>query len=91
MITEREELKVLATNGLKMQNFHSERHLQNHQNNITEAAHKVLIQWRTNQANDKTAYNKLCKALKRANMEYYIEKALKEPHGSGRKRKKTTR
>ena len=62
-----------------MANYIIERHIKNHGPNITEAAHRVLLDWRKNQSNDIEAYNNLSQALKKVNMIYYIESALQEP------------
>ena len=76
MMTDTEELRFLAIYGLKMEQHLVTRHLQNHQNDITGAAYKILSQWRTSQTNDTTAYKNLQQALLDNNMKYFIENAL---------------
>ena len=73
------DLRNLATVGLAMEHKTVDKHLKNKDKEINEAVLGVLKEWWRGQDNPKTAYRKLCEALRHrdVNMRSYIVETLK--------------
>ena len=61
-------LRKFATDGLRISASDVQRHLQNNQNDISEAAHRILTEWHNTQDDDETAFHGICDALHRVGM-----------------------
>ena len=70
------DLRKLAIIGLNIEEIVVANSVKNHPNEFSVAVGSVLKTWRVKKENDKLAYTELCEALKKAEMLYYIEKAL---------------
>ena len=68
-------LRDVAIKGLNISSRTVERHIQNNQNRITEAAYCLFQEWRDSQENLNTAYDKMYQALENIKMSYF-KKAL---------------
>ena len=74
-ITQQSDLLTLGVNGLKSE-LNIIRTAINDKPSIVLAAIEVLSKWRVTQPDPKKAYSTLCEALHRAEMRYFIKKAL---------------
>ena len=74
-ITEEDDLRTLATIGLKIEDDVIDSHIST-EKNISLATRKVIKDWRKKQINSKTAYSNLCDTLERVEMSYYIDHVL---------------
>ena len=77
-ISAKQELQVLATNGLKIKPYIIEAALEYNQYNVQESAQRILLNWRKEQPNKKIAYSKLRQVLENVNMAFYVRVVLKE-------------
>ena len=75
-ITSRSKLRTLATVGLNVDSSIVSTALRNNRDDITEAAHTVLTQWRDSQPNKTIAYKQICEVLRRVKMEILITEML---------------
>ena len=75
-VTKGDELKNLAVMGLELELHAVSRHLNNRRDDITMAALDVLLEWRNSQENSTMAYIQLCKALRRARLNYLVGRVL---------------
>ena len=76
-ISEEDELMTLAELGLKMHPKYVYGHLVSSQGDVYNTALSLLEDWHETQEDDVAAYKKLCEALERVKMEFYISQALK--------------
>ena len=72
MLITTDRLRKLATDGWKINTQKVQRHLQNNQNDIGEAAHSLLTDWRDTQDNKEIAFNNICEALHRVKMPHFV-------------------
>ena len=75
-INSKQELRVLATKGLEMEDYELEAVSQN--KDLLTASNKLLKSWNKEIPDRKIAYSKLCKALKSVNMAFYVENVLEK-------------
>ena len=77
-INKKIDILTLATIGLGMDEDMVEGKLKDNQDEIHMAVHGVLKVWRRSEPDSKTAFKKLCHALrnKDVNMESFIEECL---------------
>ena len=75
-LTKEAEIHSLAVDGLEMKNHVIDKFLSDNKGDITTAAYKLLNEWFKNQSDRKTAYVNICRALKDAEMEFYIKDVL---------------
>ena len=73
----KEDVMDLGIKGLGIPELTIERHFQNNPNNIQQAVYVNLRQWRRSQKNATVALENICKALRDADMQYYIDEVLK--------------
>ena len=76
-ITSNQELRVLAINGLGMEDYVIETELHNNKD-LFSAASKVLNRWRKGITNAEIAYSKLKIALESVNMAFYVSAVLEK-------------
>ena len=67
------DIRLLAIDGLGLEEQVVKTHLYNERHDIRDAAYNVLDEWRKNQQSSRDAYRNLCAALKRVGMASYIE------------------
>ena len=72
-LTSQGAIRSLAINGLNMNKEKVDAHFTNYQNDIREAAYKVLEEWSKSQANKKEARTKLIQALRTVNFPNLVE------------------
>ena len=75
-ITSRSKLQTLATVSLNVDSSIVSTALRNNRDDITEAAHTVLTQWRDSQPNKSIAYKQICEALRRVKIKILITEML---------------
>ena len=75
-ITSPNKLRTLAMVGLNINGTIIDSALQNNRDDITEAAYKVLKQWRDSQSNKTTAYTQICQTLRDVKMDILITETL---------------
>ena len=75
-ITKWTDLRILATNGLKVSEYKIDSICTDKRDSVNEAALEVLKTWLKKQKNRTEAYDNLCNALKKVEMDYYITDAL---------------
>ena len=75
-ITDETEVRNLATNGLGMEEHIVDKHVNTRKPDMTLAAQDIIKVWRNKIGNSKIAYTRLCDALNKAGMPYYIVNAL---------------
>ena len=77
-ISKKIDILTLATIGLNMETHVVKGLLKDNQDEIHMAVHAVLEVWMRSQSDSKTAFQKLCEALrdKDVNMESFIEQCL---------------
>ena len=71
-ITSKSTLRNLATVGLNVESAIINRALTNNKDDISEAAHTVLTEWRNRQPNKSIAYTRICEVLTRRKLEMLI-------------------
>ena len=67
-------LRSLAILGLGIEENKVDTALENHAGDITSAIYQVLKQWQNGYENAAIAYNNLCQALTKVNLNYYISR-----------------
>ena len=72
------ELRYLAVKGLEISEYQVQTHITNNRRDITTASLNVFKDWKLAQNNDIDAFVKMCKALKKCNMNYYISAVLEK-------------
>ena len=75
-ITSSNKLRTLAMVGLNINGTIIDSALQNNGDDITEAAYKVLKQWRDSQSDKTTAYTQICQTLRDVKMDILITETL---------------
>ena len=70
--TDYNHLLTLAVTGLRMSNPRVMKHINNHKDNITQVAHKLLIEWRNEQPNRRKARAEIVKALENSSLQLFI-------------------
>ena len=71
-ITRESELRKLGVMGFHLETEEIDTHIMNN-SDIASAAYHVLSEWRNQQEDHKVAYNILCDALRKVNMELMIQ------------------
>ena len=70
-ITTQQELRSLATLGLRVKSYVVDSNLTN-ERDINDAALKVISQWATSKEDNRAAYTELCEILKSIKRSAYI-------------------
>ena len=72
-ITSANELKNLTITGLNLDHSMVENHIINNPNDIQSAAYDLLNEWKKSQLSSRIAFQNLCEALKRSDMNILLK------------------
>lgn len=75
-ISQKEELRVLATKGLHIEDYILDYHLVRNMQDVHGATYCLLRDWHTTQPDPKVSYTKLAQALRDVNMTLYVTEVL---------------